>query len=182
MGDLGTSSGYTTAQPNAMNDSGTIVGQCEKYSNKSDLGRRAVLWDSQGRSRELGNLGVGSLGVATSEAFSVNNLGFSTGVSRKFEAGVDLGDRAVCWDIDGRILDLNSLLPANSGWVLTQGRAISDGGWVAGIGSFDPDGAGPVSAYSRLFVMRAVSDGRLIPEPYTAGLLSLFLLFVRRRA
>ena len=35
------------------------------------------------------------------------------------------------------IIDLNSLLPANSGWVLTSAKTISSNGVVSGVGRFN---------------------------------------------
>src|SRR5205823_2718865 len=49
--------------------------------------------------------------------------------------------------------DLNTLISPSSGWTLTEARAISDSGWVAGYGMFDPDGAGSLAAYQRHFLL-----------------------------
>jgi hypothetical protein len=50
-------------------------------------------------------------------------------------------------------VDLNSLISPESNWLLVRSRGISDSGWVAGYGNYDPDGAGPQPAYQRSFLL-----------------------------
>jgi hypothetical protein len=49
---------------------------------------------------------------------------------------------AVYWGADGAAIDLNTLIDPNSGWLLGAAYDISDSGWIAGTGPFDPDGPG----------------------------------------
>ena len=69
--------------------------------------------------------------------------------------GVSIGQRAVLWRADGIAIDLNSLMDPASGWVLNKATAVNDLGWIAGIGTYDPDGAGGQNAYSRMFLIQA---------------------------
>jgi hypothetical protein len=78
--------------------------------------------------------------------------------------------------VDNTVADLNTLIDPASGWLLTEARTISDTGWIAGMGRFDPDGPGPLEAYDRLFLLQ-------IPEPGSLGLAAMaaVLLLTRRR-
>jgi probable HAF family extracellular repeat protein len=72
---------------------------------------------------------LGTLGGSTSAARAVNNLGHAVGESWTADGLV----HAFLWR-DGQMIDLNSRIPAGSGWVLTQASAINDAGLVAGSG------------------------------------------------
>jgi hypothetical protein len=65
-------------------------------------------------------------------------------------------------------------------WTLLEATGISDEWLVAGNGLFDPDGAGPLGAVERAFVL----DVSALPEPAGGGALVLALLALlgRRRA
>src|SRR5687767_12093342 len=68
--------------------------------------------------------------------------------------------RAVYWDAAGNPVDLNTLIPAGSGWtVLSTADAINDQGWIVGSGTYDPDGVGGEAARTQGFLLRPV------PEP-----------------
>jgi hypothetical protein len=74
---------------------------------------------------------------------------------------------------------LNTLIDPGSGWVnLSDAIGISDTNWVTGYGSFDPDGAGPLSAYTRMFLLDASA---LVPEPGSLSLLAVAGLALLRR-
>ncbi|MCW3052764.1 MAG: extracellular repeat protein family [Chthonomonadales bacterium] len=54
---------------------------------------------------------------------------------------------ALLWQ-DGKVTDLNTLIPANSGWTLTSATAINDQGWILGIGTIkDTSGTLTTSAF-----------------------------------
>jgi len=156
LGNLGLrSTGDTTAYAYAVNDAGTAVGWSAKYVAGSDVGARAVRWDASGTAAtELGNLGTDSGGYTSSQAYAVNGAGTAVGYADKYVSGSRVGSRAVVWLPDASALDLNDLgvvaNPNDGTWVLTQAKALSEDGWVAGIGTFDPTGVG--AAYSRNWV------------------------------
>jgi uncharacterized membrane protein len=177
LGNLGTHTGIPYTSPVAINDSGTAVGWAIKYdASGTYLGGRAVRWDASDTTAiELGNLG----GSDVSDAYAINNSGIIVGHAYKYGTsgnGQD-GDRAVYWGADNVAVDLNTLIDPASGWTLNYADCISDTGWIAGVGSFDPDGAGGQDAYERLFLLQ-------IPEPSSFVLLagaSLAYWFIRRR-
>lgn len=72
---------------------------------------------------------LGTLGGARSVAFDVNTAGQVVGESETASGAVHAFRYA-----DGAMVDLNSLLPADSGWELLTARAINDRGEVVGQG------------------------------------------------
>jgi hypothetical protein len=158
LADLGTdSSGYTNAEAYAVNNAGTVVGFSRKYVSGSPVGYRAVRWAASGAAAtELADLGTDSGGYTNAEAYAVNNAGTAVGYSRKYVSNSPVGDRAAIWLPDASAIDLNDLgvadLVGAGTWTLTAAKAISADGFVAGEGTFDPDGAGPLASYTRLWV------------------------------
>src|ERR1700722_930489 len=120
MKDLGTlaSGRNTSATANAVNDSGQIVGTSACGSSC----QHAALWTSTGI-QDLGTL-PGSL---VSVVNGINNLGQVVGES---------GD-AFIWTQATGMQDLNSLIPAGSGWTLTWAFAINDSGQITGQGEIN---------------------------------------------
>jgi len=162
---LGTgSTGQTWSRPLAINDTGLAVGFVGKFINGVGCGTRAARWDASGTEvTELGNIGTDSNGVAFCTAVAVNYSGIAVGYANKNEVNSSVNcQRAVMWDADGAAVDLNTLIGPSSGWVLEKALGISQDNWVTGIGSFDPDGTGPLPAYERAFLM-AVPGHVLIP-------------------
>ncbi len=70
---------------------------------------------------------MSNLGVTNSFAFDINNARLIAGMA---------GNRAVIWD-GGQMKDLNTLIEAGSGWVLTSANAINESGQIAGTGTFN---------------------------------------------
>ncbi|HEY8750740.1 MAG TPA: DUF3466 family protein [Tepidisphaeraceae bacterium] len=146
-----------------INDHVQIVGWC---SNTNDSAQsRATLWQSaaDGSWEATGLLPITS--KLYSQAFSINNAGTAVGQSLDYftDPGV-----ATLWQ-DGQGYDLNSLIPADSGWTLQQARAINDVGQVVGIGVH----AGTLHSYLLTPV----------PEPSTLSLITVMAsgILVRRR-
>jgi hypothetical protein len=169
--------GYGEARD--INGAGTAVGNVEKYDAAGSFkGGRAVQWDAGSTAAiELALLGTSTGGQGESDAYAINDAGFVVGYSFKYTAaGGPVGDRAVYWNPDGSVVDLNTLIDPASGWTLTTARGISDGGWISGVGSFDPDGAGGQSPYDRMFLVQ-------IPEPGSLTLAASLVtgLLIRRR-
>jgi probable HAF family extracellular repeat protein len=110
---------------NAINDFGQVAGG-------SGCGAgciHAVLWNRKpGSVEDLGTLTPS----AFSSAYGINNkmqvVGSVTGSSFP---------RAFVWSSTTGMLDLNNLIPQNSGWFLEYAFAINDHGQIAGQGTFN---------------------------------------------
>jgi hypothetical protein len=128
------------------------------------MGRRAVRWDASGTvATELGNLGTDSSGSAYARACAVNDAGTAVGAATKYVGGSSMGYHAVIWLPDASVVDLNDLgvapVPAGGTWTLNTAKALSADGWVAGEGTFDLDGTGPLPGYTRLWVAQVGLGG-----------------------
>lgn len=111
----------TFTKPLAINSNNHIVGFA-----RSDGAPRAFLsTNPNSPAQDLGTLPGGTL----SKANDINNggwiVGFSDGVTPL---------RAVVRPPGGSFVDLNSKIPPNSGWLLTEAMAINDPGRIVGIG------------------------------------------------
>lgn len=120
MTDLGTLAGGTTSVGEAINDSGVVAG----FATDSAGNDHAALW-TNGQMTELPSL----TGFTVSFANSENSKGWVVG-----EANNGTGEVAVLW-ANGAIYNLNSFLPANTGWILGDATSINDHGQVIGIGT-----------------------------------------------
>jgi probable HAF family extracellular repeat protein len=119
MTDLGQLGG-TDSAANAIKDHGAVVG----YSNvASDAAMHAFLF-SQGRMTDLG-----TLGGRNSEAAAINDQGVVVGASLTSSS---VGHGFV--DLHGRMIDLNSLIPADSGLVITNAMDINNRGQIVAQG------------------------------------------------
>src|SRR5215469_1792558 len=105
----------------SVNNNGVVVGQSFLADDSTFL---AMMW----KDGVLTNLGALGNDVA-SGAGSINNRGQVVGIS--YDA--NFTPRAFLWD-SGVMYDLNSLIPANSGWVLLGPGHINDIGQIVGAG------------------------------------------------
>lgn len=170
----------TSSEVNDINDAGTAVGYADRYDAGTSLGIRAVRWDAGGTAAvELADLGVDWAGRTYTVANAINNAGLIVGTANAYDDLNDLlGPRAVLWDTSGAAIDLNTLLPPDSGWInLSEAFDITDTNWVTGVGLFDSDGPGGADPYTRVFLMQ-------VPEPAALAFLAAFVPFTRtlRRA
>lgn len=165
LGGLGGTdiNGTTYAQVSSVSDAGLILGASNKYLLGTAIGNRAVYWSTTGSTaaNELPHLGTSAAGITHGRAHAANADGYVVGYAEKYSGGALVGDRAVLWKTAGAdtATDLNTLLQPNSGWTLTEAKGITDTGFVTGTGTFDPDGAGGASPYTRLFTMLIPSAG-----------------------
>jgi len=132
MTDVGTLEG-PTGFALAINNLGQVVGGADTTipdpSNPGGVLAHAFLWTG-GQARDLGTIPSGS----NSEAHGINNQGQIVGL--ECCAG-DLFD-ALLWQ-NGTVVDLNTLIPASSGWYLAEADGINDRGQIVGWG-LNPSG------------------------------------------
>jgi probable HAF family extracellular repeat protein len=127
--DLGTLPGASFSEAVGLNNGGQVVG-----SSGDPLGaRRAVLWDAGFASKDLGVL----VGGDSSRALGINDRSEVVGTSESL-----LGSRAFVWTADAGMRDLNTLLAATGGFVLTEAVAVNNRGTILAIGR-DDTGEGP---------------------------------------
>lgn len=147
LGSLGT----TTSVAEAINDSGVVVG-------------RAFLVNGQERGFVYENGVVSTIdtfGGDQSQAIGINSLGQVVGWARD----ASTNPRAFLYQA-GMLTDLNSLLPAGSGWTLKVAHGINDNGWIVGEGVF--------GGSTRAFLL-------VVPAPSGAVALLTGLLFASHR-
>lgn len=165
LGVLGGTTVNGEAQANAVdiNEAGVTVGYSSKHLLGTYIGTRATYWAAGSTAAsELPHLGTTNSGITDAEATAINSSNAISGWALK--NGVANDSRAVVWTTAGadQAINLNTKLPAGSGWKLRLATGISDTGFVAGVGAFDVDGPGGHAAYDRLFTM-------LVPEAGTYG-------------
>ncbi|HZP07028.1 MAG TPA: choice-of-anchor D domain-containing protein [Terracidiphilus sp.] len=120
LGDLGGGS----SQGLAINNSSQVTGTASLPNGLNP----AFLWD--GTMHDIGSLEGGY-----AEGKGINNLGQITGIS-EIAGGQS---RAFLYTPANEMLDLNTLIPSNSGWTLLYAFAINDAGQITGSG-IDPNG------------------------------------------
>lgn len=135
--DLG-SLGGPHCRPTALDASDQVVGSSTYRSIPMGIAPlylfHAFLWQ-KGTIRDLGALGAGRY----SEALGLNAKGDVVGwSSTEADDGPFGGRRRAAFIYRGAtMLDLNRLIPPDSGWTLTEARAINDRGQVVGVGQHD---------------------------------------------
>jgi probable HAF family extracellular repeat protein len=103
---------------NGINDPGQVIG----YSHY-----RAAIWQPDGTMTA-----VGTLGGTISTASGINNKGQVTGMSTTSTGA----QRGYIWE-NGVMTDLNTLIPANSGWTIRAAGAINESGQIIAMGLSD---------------------------------------------
>lgn len=127
--------GDTMGMATAINDQGEAVGATGTCSNlvlpPLAFGPHAVLWDKEGKPRDLGNLGTTALNIA----LAINNKTQVVGVSSLYPDSSPFGgSHAFLWQ-NGVMKDLGTL----PGDVQSVAQSINDAGQVTGV-SFDAHG------------------------------------------
>src|SRR5262249_55036951 len=109
---------------------------------------------------------LGTLGRAGSGAAAINASGQVVGYL--FDSA---GRSAFVWE-NGVLYDLNKLIPANSGWVLTQAQGINNSGQIVGFGTLNGHQRGfLLSDPDRIFGNGGgtINDLGTLGGDYTAG-------------
>jgi probable HAF family extracellular repeat protein len=152
LGNLGGS----YAIPNDINSSGVIVGNASTHAGANHV----VEWNDG----KVLDLGAGQVG-------SINNEGQVVG---------SLGNSATLWE-NGERINLNTVLPANSGWNLFSAIDINDGGQIIGDGEYH--------GQERGFLLTPITTSSPgantipLPDPAAAGLIvSPLVIFAMRRS
>lgn len=117
--------GGFTSEGNGINEQGDVVGDSYRSMSFDEI---AVLWPAYGPLVELGTFG----GPASS-ARDINNQGQIVGYALEASGS----PRAFLSEAGAPIVDLNTLLPPDSGWVLLSANAINDAGQIVGEGTFN---------------------------------------------
>ena len=145
MISLGTLPGGTNSSAYGINNAGQVVGESETSPIVDPTPRlegraltpgfrlqafpfegiHAFLWTEGAGMKDLGHLGGGK-----SRALAISNKGMVVGTSTL----IDGSNRAFRWTQAGGMIDLNTLLPRNSGWVLTAAWDVNDEGQITGEG------------------------------------------------
>jgi probable HAF family extracellular repeat protein len=126
MTDLGTLTGDTWSKATALNKSGQVVGISVNGGDPGGI-IHAFIWQSGGMT-DLGNLGS-----SNTHARAINGTGQVVGDGNT-AAGVD---HAWLWQSSTGMTDLNSMLPPNSGWVLSQAWGINEQQQIVGQGTIN---------------------------------------------
>ena len=124
--DLGTLGG-TASHGIDINNAGQVIGNS---TLAGDIDSHGFIYSS-GVLQDLGTFG----GV-TATARDINNLGQVVGTS----TDINWMPRAFLWE-NGAMTDLNTLLPANSGWELTDAHFINDNRQIVGEGFYQGQSA-----------------------------------------
>jgi probable HAF family extracellular repeat protein len=179
MNDLGTLGG-SFSRANSINDEGEVIGASLTAGDQTLDG---FLW-RHGVMTDLGTLP----GDTCSNPTAINSRGQIVGES--FCNGGNPGPRAVIFE-NGSPIDLNTLIPPNSGLLLREAMFINDRGEIAGAASLpngdgrafvlipnendeDDDGAASATAETRVDATpraqssTTVAGGKLTPEMVNA--------------
>ncbi len=126
MSDLGTLPGYTDSKATGVNEYEQVVGYSVDSSGEHE---HAFLFSNRsGQMTDLGTLPGDTYSYAT----AINNSGQVVGHS--LDSSLD--SRAFLYS-HGQMIDLNSLLPTNSGWLLTSAEALNDSDQIVGQGTIN---------------------------------------------
>ncbi|MGQ0628242.1 MAG: hypothetical protein ACT4PL_09125 [Phycisphaerales bacterium] len=122
--DLGTLGGPRSTA-NAINAAGLIVGAADLPGGTT----RATLW-SPGQTASLGSMD----GKPVSEALDINNEAVAVGYSANANTSQP---RATRFQLGSAPVDLNGLIPTDSGWLLQIAFSINDSGHIVGEGQLN---------------------------------------------
>jgi probable HAF family extracellular repeat protein len=146
LGTLGVADvAYYASSANGVNDLGQVVG----WSNTTPVPgsgdcyygspAHAVLWTSSGEISDLGTLPGDTFSTASNINFFGQVIG-SSGNTATCDYGVspfEVIGRPFIWTRRSGMQDLNTLISANSGWVLNSATGINIWGQIVGLGTLN---------------------------------------------
>jgi len=155
--DLGALTGGDSSSANGVNDQGQVVGWSTTVPIESNCEYNfggcpiyAVLWSPNGGITDLGTLAGDTFSTATNINFSGQVIGSSGSALGYGVPGGTGGDwsgyvdgpitvigRPFIWTQTTGMQDLNTLIPANSGWVLNAVAGINLWGQIVGSGTLN---------------------------------------------
>jgi len=107
-----------------LNDAGEVVGEADLPDSAV---QHAFLWRN-GVMTDLGSLGTDSA------AFSINSKGQVVGAYFRIGVTIPPFQHSFLWENSGPMIDLNTLIPANSSLELVEADDINDRGEIVGVG------------------------------------------------
>ncbi|HXM21510.1 MAG TPA: hypothetical protein VN948_09630 [Terriglobales bacterium] len=114
----------------SINNFDEVVGLADSGTHYGVSNVHAVLWRERGEDkRDLGTLPGGNQSLA----LGINDLGKVVGQANVTNGGSTF--HAFVWTEGEGMQDLNSLIPANSGWVLNVASFINIRGQIVGWGT-----------------------------------------------
>jgi probable HAF family extracellular repeat protein len=123
--DLGTLGG-DNSQANAINESGQTVGSAFIAGSAISHAFRTTATGGIDAASDLGSFGGNEC-----QALAINDAGQTVGYGRLVGDAVQ---HAFFVDVTGPMIDLNTLLPAGSGWELVTAYGINNAGQICGEG------------------------------------------------
>jgi hypothetical protein len=135
LGTLGVDvNGHGFSIAHDVNDAGVTVGYSDKYVVNTNVGTRAVRWDAGSSTpTELDALGDSPTGENNAGANAINAAGTAVGSSNKWDAGVDVGARAVRWDAGSTTAtELGTLGTDPAGYTYAQALDVNASGIAVG--------------------------------------------------
>jgi len=130
MTDLGTLAPYDSSMAVAISDKGEVAG----YDIEPNDDQWAVVWQN-GVMTKLASLP----GRTYNAPNAINDSGVVVGWSGYM--GDATSNHPVMWE-NGQVIDLNTILPANSGWEISSALGISNSGEIVGVGSYNGQSVG----------------------------------------
>lgn len=147
--DLGTLAGepvgndYYTSSSSAhgVNDLGQVVGWSNTQDHCGSYGLgcpiHAVLWTKTGGILDLGTLPGDTLSAASNINLLGQVIGSSGNALGSEGDAITVTGRPFIWSQRRGMQDLNTLIPANSGWVLNSATGINIWGQIVGSGALN---------------------------------------------
>jgi probable HAF family extracellular repeat protein len=124
--DLGNLGGTSTVA-SSINNRGQVVGGAQ---SAADGTTHAFLWSRNTGMLDLGAF-PGAIATVAPCCNTINDRGTVVGFAID---GTDFSSRALIW-VDKKMMDLNTLITANSGWYLQGALSINDAGEITGYGT-----------------------------------------------